>query len=139
MTSSIEDIEQFFETYGWQFEAASAGLYRTGFIGDSGQYDIWVLVTYQWVYFAISPFLRPVGDDGHQEQVLQTLLLANHEINMAKFAVDEGGDFILSVELPVEGFAYSHFSDALTALSHYADDFREKFELAQMADHAEVV
>ncbi len=139
MTSSTEAIEGYFETYGWQYESASPGLYRTGFAGDSGQYDIWVRVTDQWVYFAISPFLKPATDEGHLQQVLETLLLANHEINMAKFAVDEAGDVILSVELPIEGFGYSHFSDALTALSHYADDFREKFEMAQQADHAEVV
>jgi hypothetical protein len=40
---------------------------------------------------------------------------------MAKFAVDSDGDVILTVELPRENLDYSEFSDALGALSHYAD------------------
>ena len=45
----------------------------------------------------------------------------------------------LSVELPFEGFCYTHFSDALTALAHYADDYRGRVDDAVAADAAEIV
>lgn len=140
MHSQVEHIPSYFHAYGWNFERAGEGLFRTGFIGDTGQYEIWVRVTDQWIYFAINPFLeRPEGRE-HGERVLSLMLKANHELNMAKFSLDEEGDVLLSVELPAESFSYSHFADALTALSHYADMYKRRFEEAAATDDgAEVV
>lgn len=134
-----EEIPAFFNTYGWQFEPGGEGLYRTGFVGDTGHYEIWVRVTERWIYFTINPFVERRGDEEHGEEVLRLVLAANHEVNLAKFAIDEDGDVVLAVELPCESFGYSHFADALTALSHYADLYRERFESAIATDEAEVV
>ena len=134
MSPPTDVIAGFFETYGWHFERREIAVFRTGFLGETGQYDIWLRVTDAWVYFAISPYVPRRGDLAHGEGVLETLLRANHELNLAKFAVDEDGDVLLSVELPLEGFAYSQFADALTALSHYADSYRARFDEAAQAD-----
>lgn len=139
MHFEAEEIPQFFQAYGWQFERSGEGLYRTGFVGDSGHYEIWVRVTDQWVYFTINPFVERPDGRSHGEEVLTLLLQANHEVNMAKFALDEDGDVLLAVELPCESFGYSHFADALTALSHYADLYRERFEAAASVQGGEVV
>lgn len=138
MSFSAESLGSFFETYGWKYERKDTTIFRTGFAGDTGHYDVWLKVTEDWVYFAINPYVpRPAG--GHGTDTLQAMLRANHELNLAKFAMDDDGDLLLAVELPNEGFCYAHFSDALTALAHYADDYRGRIEDAMAADAAEVV
>lgn len=137
MSLSAEDLVSFFDTYGWKYERRDASVYRTGFVGESGHYDIWLKVTEAWVYFSINPYV-PRPSQGHGAETLQALLRANHELNLAKFALDDDGDLSLSVEMPSDGFCYSHFSDALTALAHYADDYRARIDDAVTADEAEV-
>lgn len=139
MQVQSDDFADFFQTYGWRFERRSDGVYRTGFEGDAGSQEIWIRVSEAWVYFTINPFLSAPEGEEHGRQVLELLLRANFDVNLAKFAVDEDGDVLLTVELPREGFAYSHFADALTALSHYADHWREPFELAAGRGEGEVV
>ena len=128
----------FFDSYGWRYERRDPGVFRTGFRGDTGPYDIWLKLTEAWVYFAINPYV-PRPDEGHGPATLLALLKANHDLNLAKFALDEDGDLVLCVELPAEDFHYSHFVDALTALAHYADDYRPRIEEALATDRAEVV
>ena len=134
-----EDVPGFFERYGWQYERQGPGLYRTGFLGDTGHYDIWVRVGQHWAYFTINPYVERPGERRHGGETLRLLLEANHELNMAKFAVDEEGDVLLTVELPREDLGYSHFADALTALSHYADAYRDRFDVAITRDEGERV
>ena len=133
MSFSAEDLGAFFDSYGWKYERRDPHVFRTGFMGESGDYDIWLKVTEAWVYFAINPYVRK-PERGHGPGTLQAMLKANHELNLAKFAIDDDGDLLLSVELPSEDFCYSHFSDALTALAHYADDYRTRIESAIAAD-----
>lgn len=137
-TFSAEDLGPFFESYGWKYERREPTIFRTGFVGETGHYDIWLKVTESWVYFAINPYV-PKPDRGHGAGTLHTVLKANHELNLAKFAVDDDGDVLLSVEMPSEGFCYTHFADALTALAHYADDYRVRVDDAVAADAAEIV
>lgn len=139
MAFAVDDLAQFFQTYGWDFERRESGVFRTGFRGDCGPWEIWLKVTDAWVYFAINPFLHRPDGRVHGASTLTALLRANHELNLAKFAVDEDGDLSLSVELPVQGFCYAHFADALTALALYADDWRPRLEAAVAEDAAEVV
>ena len=134
-----EDVPRFFESYAWQYERQGPGLYRTGFVGDTGHYDIWVRLGQHWVYFTINPYVERPEEREHGAAVYRLLLEANHELNMAKFAVDEDGDVLLTVEIPRQSFAYSHFADALTALSHYADSYKERFAAALTEDGAERV
>jgi len=138
MACTPDDLAGFFASYGWRFERRDPRVFRTGFRGSTGPYDVWLKVTETWVYFAINPYV-PKPEAGHGPCLLEAILKANHDLNLAKFALDEDGDVLLSVELPAEDFCYSHFADALTALSHYADDYRPRLEEALAADRAEVV
>ena len=126
-----DELVEYFERYGWRFERRRGDLFRTGFVGESGHYEIWVRHADPWLYFTINPYVPKPGEaEDHPPAVFRLLLKSNHELNMAKFALDTDGDVSLSVELPTEGFGYSQFSDALTALSHYADEYRERFDAA---------
>lgn len=139
MTTAADVIPAYFDSYGWNYVRQEASVYRTAFTGETGRYDIWLKVTDHWVYFSINPYVPKPEGQQHGEGTLQLVLRANHEVNLAKFAVDDDGDVLLSVELPAEGFCYTHFCDALTALAHYADGYRDKVDAAIAADRAEVV
>lgn len=130
-------IESYFRTYGWQFDRPGERHFRTGFVGESGQYEIWVNLSDDWVYFAISPYLAKPESDNVAARVHRLLLRANHDLNLAKFALDQDKDVVLMVELPREGFGYSHFADSLTALSHYADQWRPAFDAALTSEATE--
>jgi hypothetical protein len=129
-----DDIPGFFEQYGWRFEQREPGIFRTGFVGDAGAWDIWVRATSTLVLFVISPLVPRPTENPPGPALLRTLLKANHELNLAKLAIDDDNDISLSVELAADGFGYSHFSDALTALAHYADEYKERFDDAVRDD-----
>jgi hypothetical protein len=139
VTTAADVIAAYFDSYGWNYVRQEASVYRTAFTGETGRYDIWLKVTDHWVYFSINPYVPKPEGQPHGEGTLQVVLRANHEVNLAKFAVDDDGDVLLSVELPAEGFCYTHFCDALTALAHYADGYRDRVDAAIAADRAEVV
>lgn len=117
-----ETIDSFFEQYGWTFEKSGDDVWHTGFRGDVSSYRIFIKVTEHWVYFTIAPFVVAPKDEAFAHRLHWHLLRSNRDINMAKFCLDTGGDVVLTVEMPAENLDYSEFSDALGALSYYADD-----------------
>lgn len=129
-----EDIPGFFDRYGWRYERRDPTIYRTGFVGEAGAWDVWVRSSTSLVIFVISPFVARPADVTPGPFLLRALLKANHEMNLAKFAIDDDDDVSLAVELPAEGFGYAQFADALTALAHYADEFKERLEDAVRGD-----
>ena len=129
------DIPLFFERYGWKFETVGPLTYRTGFRGNHDAFPVLVRVTQHWVVFTINPLLR--GDNGMGATTLLTLAQSNHVSNFVKFGLDPEGDVFLTVELPVDGFTYVQFSDALRAISHTADQFSVSLLQAQAIDRAQ--
>jgi hypothetical protein len=131
-------LEGYFPRYGWAYERQRDDLFRTGFVGRSGYYDISVQLTHDWVFFSVNPYVKKPESGSHSCGVLRLLLVANYHMNLAKFGVDKTGDISLSVELPAEDFCYSHFSDALGAISHYAEDYLERFEESGLREGSDV-
>lgn len=131
-----DDIEAFFDRYGWTFSRARDEMWRTGFRGEVSSFNISVQLTENWLFLAINPLVvKPdqTGPEGDSQRLhlYHHLLRLNHEINLAKFGIDADGDVFLAVEIPTEGLQYSDFEDALGALSHYADrHYRDLFLLA---------
>ena len=116
-----DDVTEYFERYGWAYERVDELTFRTGFQGQHGVFAVLVRVTEHWVVFSINPFVE-AKPNGFGPTLLYALSLANHAINLAKIGIDQDGDAFLTIELPTEGFAFSHFADALGAISHFADD-----------------
>lgn len=139
MDASPDEIPGFFDQYGWRFERRGLDLFLSGFSGESGRYEIWVRVADPWIYFTINPYVPKPDGREHPSNMHALILQANHQLNMAKFALDSDGDVSLSVEMPTEGFTYSHFADAMTALSVYADEYRGRFDDACQESAGEVV
>jgi hypothetical protein len=129
MAISTETIESYFEQYGWGYERLDETHLLTGFNSEvTDAFAIHVTLTPSWVYFTISPFVRGPKEPTCAHRLYRHLLRLCQQINMAKFAVDADGDVNLTVELPRQNLDYSEFSDALGALSYYAD---QNFETVQ--------
>jgi hypothetical protein len=122
MAVTAETIESYFKEYQWSYERLDDTHFLSGFDSEvTDTFPIFVTLTPSWIYFAIVPFVKAPQDPECERVLHGHLLRLCQEINMAKFSVDPDGDVILTVELPRENLDYSEFSDALGALSYYAD------------------
>lgn len=130
-----ENIEDYFDRYGWSFTRVKDEVWQTGFRGATSSYRINVQLTDNWVFFVINPFVIGPDQPERRLRLYHHLLRLNHETNMVKFGIDRDGDIFLTAELPTESFHFSHFSDALNTLAHYADThYRDVFNLAHSDD-----
>ena len=94
MSITVETIAGYFEQYGWSYDQLSETDFRTGFRGDVSIFRIIVHIADNWVYFSISPFVVAPQDPECERMLYKHLLHLNHEINMAKFTIDQDGDVI---------------------------------------------
>lgn len=124
----------YFDQFGWRYERRHPGEFLTGFSGDHGAWDIVVRVTDLVVTFTIAPYVDRPADAMPGPALLHVLLRANHDLNLAKLGLDRDHDVCLSVEMPADGFGYSQFADALMAIAHYADELKDRFDAAVVAD-----
>jgi len=125
-------VEEYLQRDHWPFDRIDAGTWRSGFRGEVSSFRFFVRLSQHWIFFTIVPFLIAPKDAECQRRLYRRLLELNREINMAKFAIDEDEDVVLTVELPVEALENSEFKDALDALSYYADKhYLELLNLAQ--------
>jgi hypothetical protein len=122
MAVDVAAIHQFFATYGWRYDFDEPTVtWHTGFRGDNANFNIFVHLTGNWLYFTICPLVNAPGDPECERKLHQHLLRLNNSINMAKFGIDNDGDVVLTVELPTENLDYSEFADGLNAISYYSD------------------
>jgi putative sensory transduction regulator len=129
MAISTETIESYFEQYGWGYERLDDTHLLTGFNSEvTDAFAIHVTLTSNWVYFTISPFVGAPKETASAHKLYKHLLRLCQQINMAKFTVDSDGDVTLTVELPRQNLDYDEFSDALGALSYYADQTYETIQ-----------
>ncbi len=129
-----DDFPGYFDKYGWRYERRDPTVFRTGFVGEAGSWDVWIRASSSLVLFVISPLVPRPTEAPPGPELLRVLLKANNELNLAKLAIDDDEDISLCVELPAEGFAYAQFSDALTALAHYADEYKDRLDEAVRND-----
>jgi Putative bacterial sensory transduction regulator len=130
---SAKGVEEFLAKDGWPYERIDENTWRSGFRGDVNSFRFFVRLTDNWIFFTIVPFVVAPKNDECALQLYRHLLRLNREINMAKFAIDDDADVVLTVELPTENIDESEFKDALDALSYYADrHYLEVLNLAQL-------
>lgn len=131
MNLSPEMLNDFFERYGWTYSRESDDTWITGVRTRVSAFRIMVRMTEHWVFFIINPFVVAPPDDKDRLRVYYHALRYNLDMNFAKLGIDSDGDIFMAVEMPTEGFGYSHFVDALDGLSHHASMiYAELFGLA---------
>jgi hypothetical protein len=132
MSVTPETVDEFLKKDDWPYERVDENTWRSGFRGDANSFRFFVRLTDNWIFFTIVPFVVAPRSEGCERNLYRHLLRLNREINLAKFAVDDDNDVVLTVEFPTESFVYSQFKDALDALSYYADrHYLEVLNLAQ--------
>jgi hypothetical protein len=117
------DVDAFFKQYGWRATKLSEDTWQAIFAGEHRPFIIRVTLTSDWLYFALD-----LASYDWQRRYPERLLEANGQMWLAKFATDTEGRLLLRADMPTEGFVYSHFSDCLGALSHYADHFSAEWK-----------
>ena len=129
---SAKGVEEFLAKDGWPFERIDDNTWRSGFRGDVNSFRFFVRLTDNWIFFTIVPFVVAPKNDACALQLYRHLLKLNREINMAKFAIDDDADVVLTVELPTDNLNEGSFKDALDALAYYADKhYLEVLNVAQ--------
>ncbi len=118
------DITRYFEQYGWTAAQPDVNHWQATFVGDQATFTVDVRLTPDWLLFAID--LSALGSLDSPDRA-RSLLVGNAQMLMAKFAIEPGGKLLLRIDMPTQGFTYSHFVDCLGALSHYADLFRSEW------------
>ena len=121
MPLSPERVEELLTQDEWPFERLDGHTWRSGFRGDVNSFRFFVRLTESWIFFTIVPFVVAPRSQAAALGLYALLLRLNREINMAKFALDDDGDVVLTVELPTQNLDDTEFRDALDALSYYAD------------------
>ena len=115
-------IEALLTGGGWQLDRITEDTWRGRFRGRSRVFPLLLrLDPAGYLVFAIVPFVpRPEARE-HAHALYNRLLELNHAMLMAKFSIDDDLDVTLSVEYPTGELDPSEFTDALNALSFYAD------------------
>ena len=83
------------------------------------------------VIASIVPFLTTRGDNSFE--LARWLLRMNRDMYQCKFAYDEDGDVVLTVELPTESLDSSEVETALTSLVRHAAEHRATLRAAAAA------
>jgi hypothetical protein len=124
-------IDRYFDRYGWAVERTSEDSWRTTFRGELALYPLYVRLTEKYLFLSIVPFLLKPKPEAAQ-RFYWAMLRYNRDMNLAKLALDPDGDVVLTIELPLDGFDYPTFEQALSLLSYYADlTYRELLNLSQ--------
>ena len=119
---SDKTLEEFLTRDDWPYERLDTNTWRSGFRGENSNFRFFIRLTENWVFFTIVPFV-PTKRMQSDPKLYKRLLELNREINLAKFALDDDSDVVLTVEMPSEGIGFAEFKDALDALSFYADRY----------------
>src|SRR5437773_12161449 len=102
---SPDTVEEFLSRDGWHFERVSDGnvpTWRSGFRGEVAPFRFYVRLTENWIFFIISPFVLPPRSATSCSALYRRLLEINQDMTLAKFALDNDDDIVLTVEFPTE-------------------------------------
>lgn len=89
---------------------------------DEGELSIYLRLTDNWLIASVVPFLSTRGDNSFE--LARWLLRMNRDMYQCKFAYDEDGDVVLTVELPTESLDPGEVESALTTLLRHAVEHR---------------
>ncbi|MGF1464749.1 MAG: YbjN domain-containing protein [Sandaracinaceae bacterium] len=107
---------------GWSASPHGQRTYRARHDTPEGEVTAYVRLTDNWVIASVVPFLTTRGENSFE--LSRWLLRMNRDMYQCKFAYDEDGDVVLTVELPTENLDYPEIEKALTMLLDHAVQHR---------------
>jgi len=103
---------------GWNAARHDERTFRCVHDTSEGELVVFVRLDDNWLIASIVPFLRTRGDNSFE--LARWLLRMNRDMYQTKFAYDEDGDVVLTVELPTESLDASEIRTALSDLLQHA-------------------
>lgn len=116
---------------GWDAKPHGERTYRAEHASDEGEVVIYIRLTDNWLIASVVPFLATRGDNSFE--LSRWLLRQNRDMPQTKFAYDEDGDVVLTVELPTESLDYHEIAEALSGLLEHAVAHRKTLRQAAEA------
>jgi hypothetical protein len=119
---TFEQLGKHLDDLGWSHRVHDKTTYRCEHDSPEGELRVFVRLTDHWVVASVVPFLATRGDNSFE--LVRWLLRQNRDLYQARFATDEDGDVVLSVELPTESLDSSEIRSTFKNLIRYAVEHR---------------
>ena len=116
---------------GWKSTPHDERTLRTVHRTSEGEVIVFVRISDNWLIASVVPFLATRGDNSFE--LARWLLRMNRDMYETKFAYDEDGDVVLTVELPTESLDPGEIEGALSALVEHAVAHRKTLRAAASA------
>jgi hypothetical protein len=123
-------------------ERAQGDVWKLLYKGRLRTYDVYFTLTKSWVAFQV-PVLREVkpsalhSDDHYRALFLRYLLRLCDEFYMVKFGLDEEGQLLFLLELPLQELNYDLFLLATRTISRYLESHTQELEIMASPDRDE--
>ena len=119
------------EALGWSAEPHGPETFRCDHDTDEGPVTVYIRLTDGWMIASVVPFLATEGQNSFE--LSRWLLRQNRDMVQNKFAYDEDGDVVLTVEMPTESLDFTEVESALTGLVRDAKRHRRTLRVAAEA------
>ena len=110
----LGELEQHLMKLGWEPTAHGKNTLRVEHDSEEGPIVVYVRVSGEWLIASVVPFLATRGANSFE--LSRWLLRQNRDMYQAKFAYDEDGDVVLTVEVPTESLDHAEIASALEEL-----------------------
>ena len=114
---------------GWEAHEHGEATLRSVRPSEEGPLSVYLRLDEHWLVASVVPFLATGGDNSFE--LARWLLRMNRDMFLTKFAYDEDGDVVLTVELPTESLDFGEIETALRNLLE--DAVRHRRTLRQAA------
>jgi hypothetical protein len=114
-------IEQYLARRGLPCDRVGPATIASTFDGRTATFRFFIRLTADWVLFTVVPFTDRPTDPRVLFALYERLLKLNRQMNLAKFAIDEDDDVLLTVEFPTENIHDTDLDGAVDGLMVYAD------------------
>lgn len=115
-------VSRILRDLGWKASRHGENTHRAVHATTEGELVVYVRLTDNWLIASVVPFLTTRGDNSFE--LARWLLRMNRDMYQCKFAYDEDGDVVLTVELPTESLDFGEVKSALEALLEHAVEHR---------------
>jgi len=128
------------EPEGWGLREKPAGqTWHLGYKGQVRLFEVYLTLTASWAYFQSPVLVEPrppvLQAEGEiQAAFLHYLLRLNDVLYMARFGLDDEGQVLLSLELPVEALDFQLFHLAIRTLARYLDGYVREVQIMAWLD-----
>jgi hypothetical protein len=109
-----ETLARHLAALGWSAALHGPKTFRSLHETAEGEVCVFLRITENWLVASVVPFLPTKGDISFE--LSRWLLRQSRDMQQAKFAYDEDGDVVLTVELPTESLDFSELRTALDEL-----------------------